>query len=343
VLLVPVALVKEVFVRRIPALLGAAALLAATLVGCSAVPGGGCTPTYSSGDASSIVTAKGKVGAEPTIDFPTPLVATKPQVSQVVAGHGDSIPAGAQVGFYSTVSYAKDGKNFGSSGYEKSGVQLLAAGQKNSSISKALACAQVGERLVLVTTMKDTGDVFGTDAAQAVDPKEVLVDIIDVVLTYPGKSEGMNQLPRDGMPTVVTAVDGTPGIQVPKQNPPKNTEISTIKAGSGTVIKKGDNVVVTFSLWTWPETDGDDPASVISTWDSKKVTTFPATGTADGGSLPQGLVDAMIGQKIGSQVLAVIPPGSDGFTADQLANDSIPGVSTTSTVIFVIDLLGLQK
>ena len=61
--------------RRIgaPALLGAALLLAASLAGCTALPGlGGCDASYSSGDASSTVTATGKVGDKPTVDFPTP-------------------------------------------------------------------------------------------------------------------------------------------------------------------------------------------------------------------------------------------------------------------------------
>ena len=39
--------------------------------------------------------------------------------------------------------------------------------------------------------------------------------VIDVTAAYLGKADGFNQLPKDGMPTVVTAVDGTPGITVP--------------------------------------------------------------------------------------------------------------------------------
>jgi peptidylprolyl isomerase len=201
-----------------------------------------------------------------------------------------------------------------------------------------------GDRIVLVTQFKDTGSIFGSNAAQAVDPKEVLVDVIDVVLAYPGKSDGFNQLPKDGMPTVVTAVDGTPGIQVPATKPPKTTEFATIKAGSGSVVRKGKTVVLQFTLWTWPDKVGAAPDnSTLTTWTDKVPRALKMTNIDDGGGLPKGLTDALIGQKIGSQVLVVIPPGTDDFPASALANDALPGVTETSTLIWVVDLLGIQK
>ncbi|MES1169861.1 MAG: hypothetical protein ABUL47_04145, partial [Leifsonia sp.] len=59
--------------KRVPALLGAVGLLTASLAGCSLIPGfGGCQPSFTSGDASSVVTASGTLGNAPTVDFPTP-------------------------------------------------------------------------------------------------------------------------------------------------------------------------------------------------------------------------------------------------------------------------------
>ena len=63
-------------IRRIPALLGVAALLTASLAGCSGASPASAAATRrtTSGDASSLVTATGDVGSPPDVDFPTPLV-----------------------------------------------------------------------------------------------------------------------------------------------------------------------------------------------------------------------------------------------------------------------------
>jgi len=185
-----------------------------------------------------------------------------------------------------------------------------------------------------MASVKAVGDAFGATALQGQKPTDTLVILIDVLASYPGKADGFNQLPKDGMPTVVTAVNGTPGIQVPATKPPKKTTIATIKAGSGAVVKDKDNVIVEYSIWKWPAKAGDAPESVITSWKDQKAIVLPVDDT----KLPKGIIDAIRGQKLGSQVLVVIPPGTDNFASGQL-----DGVDDTTTVIMVVDLLGLQK
>src|SRR5690606_561202 len=64
---------KEGFVRRNPALLSSAAIAivaAASLVGCTTDAAAACTPLVKGGDAASLVSASGPLGAVPTVDFP---------------------------------------------------------------------------------------------------------------------------------------------------------------------------------------------------------------------------------------------------------------------------------
>jgi hypothetical protein len=326
-------------VRRIPALLGAAAIVAASLAGCTALPGGGCTPAFERGDASSIVTAPGKVGSAPTVDFPTPLISKGTQTSVITAGKGDPIVDG-QVDYEQTLVLGATGEQLTATGYDGSSFARSATGIEGEAIGEALQCSRVGERLVLTTTAKSalTADQL---AQSGMADDDTLVIVLDVLARYLGKANGFNQLPLDGMPTVVTAPDGQPGIQLPEGGAPDKTRISTIKAGGGATIKKGDTVVVNFSSWTWPTADGADPVSFIDIWSKHQATNFDLS--ADSG-LPSDLIDSVVGEKVGGQVLLVMVPGTGSFQADSLpTGDNGDPLLATDTVIFVIDILGTTK
>ena len=183
--------------NRVPALLGAAALLAASLAGCTAIPGfGGCQPAYQSGDASSIVTATGKVGSKPKVDFPTPLVSSTPEVSVLESGDGALVRDGSQVDFDVAVFYGKDGQNL--SGDDVAS-DRQSTGIDDNAFSTAMVCAKVGDRLAITTSVEDA---YGTGAGDSVGltDDDTLVFIVDIRAAYPGKADGFNQLPQDGMP-----------------------------------------------------------------------------------------------------------------------------------------------
>jgi hypothetical protein len=318
--------------QRLIALVGAAALLTATLAGCTGAPGsGGCTAELSSGDSSSLVTATGAAGAAPKVDFPTPLVVKKPQVSVVTPGDGALVPDGAQVDVALSVFFGADGQDL--AGQVQTG--RLAAGIDKQSISEALVCAHVGDRLAVVTT---TADAYGKGAGAGgnLTDSDTLVMIIDVVAGYLGKADGFNQLPADGMPTVATEVDGTPGVSVSLISAPTVTRSSVIKAGDGVKVKKGDQVVAHYSIFTWPEKSGDEPVYVDGTWAKHAALTIGMASFANGGALPAGWVDAMVGQRIGSQILVVLPPGDDSYPADNAP------AAADATYIVVVDLLGIK-
>ncbi|CAN5497471.1 FKBP-type peptidyl-prolyl cis-trans isomerase [soil metagenome] len=336
--------------RTAPALLSAlavAAVVVTSLAGCapsgSSSASASCTPYYSSGAASSTVKVTGERTAAATATFPTPLVVTTPQVSQNTAGTGSKIQAGDQVDFEYTVYNAKTGESLGSSGYGASGstrprvgVAALLNGRPTYSVTRSLQCATTAERYTLVTTAK-AGFGAGALSQNGISDSDVLVIVVSVVDHFPGKSDGANLLPQDGLPSVITAVSGQPGIVLQEQTVPKDLRVETVKAGSGTTVKKNQTVHLKYTGWTWPTVSGAKPLTWDQrTWDADQAIDLKVTSTADGGQLPPGMYQAIVGAKVGSQVLVVIPP-KDGFPSGSAPT----GVDATSTLIMVIDVLGI--
>lgn len=322
---------------RAPALLGATALLAATLVGCSAIPGsGGCQPAFSSGDASSLVTASGTVGRVPVVDFPTPLVVSHPEVSVLEAGDGETIVTDGQVDYAVSYFDGATGEKLGSSGYGGAGstdpAARSAVGVDSFAISDAFECRSVGDRISLTAT---AGQAFGAGQGGVPDDT-VLVLVIDVLDTFLGKANGFNQLPQDGMPVVVTAVDGAPAISITGVEKPTTTRAATIKGGDGKTITDGDTVHVHLRVWTWPNGTGE-PADFVDTWSQRRQSYDMVLDGDDSNPIPPGVRDAIRGAEVGSQLLVVVPPGPDSYSTPP------QGLDAGATMIWVVDILGTPK
>ena len=99
----------------------------------------------------------------------------------------------------------------------------------------------------------------------------------------------------------------------------------TVIPGSGATLTAAQSLLGDFVMYDW---SGKTHKLIGSTYTSKAPTLFA-------GPLLPGLEKALLGQKVGSRVLAVIPP-ADAFGAK--GNPEI-GVGATDTVIFVIDML----
>lgn len=320
--------------RRLPALLTAAALatvLASSLTACAGMPGfGGCEPYYESGDTSELVAATGSgKSSPPDVEFPTPLIALTPEVSTLIEGEGDPIPHRGTVDVHLSVFDGETGQEITTSYDSQAGFFRYIAGGDDRALVRAVQCAQVGERLALTATARQTlGDDVVDNPESGVDPDSTMVLVYDVIASYLGKADGTNQLPQDGMPNVVTAPDGRPGITVPSTEAPDELRVELVKAGGHETVKDGDSVVVQFSTFTWPN-PGELVNEVDTSWDGAPPTMVVdknATASAAQG-VPPVAAAQLVGTKVGSQVLVVIPP-------DATSDD---------TIIVVIDVLGIQK
>ena len=123
----------------------------------------------------------------------------------------------------------------------------------------------------------------------------------------------------------VTGVFGTtPVVSIPKLKADNKLTVKTVIPGTGATVTKSDAMAANFVLYFW---DG--------TSNSLKANTFTSNPTVIGGTMLPGLETALIGQKVGSRVLAVIPP-ADGYGT---AGNSQLGITGTTTLVFVIDVI----
>jgi hypothetical protein len=271
----------------------AAVLVSGALVGCTGVSiGAGCKPVFEPGDASNAITATGDVGEAPAVEFPTPLIAEETQRSVLVEGEGEPAAPGSIV----RATYVYFDGATGASGEETTG--LFTASDLAKELGEALECATVGSRLAIA------GPV-GALHPDATDEAGTLVAVFDIEAIYLGKANGINQLPQDGMPTVVTAVDGQPGITLTYQEAPTEPRAAVIKAGSGATVADGDTIIYHGRNWNWPAGQGSTPSlGQLDTW----TPGMPALLDIDAETLAEEVVfDALVGTKVGSQLLLVIP------------------------------------
>lgn len=287
----------------------AAVLVSSALAGCTGVAiAGGCTPAFEPGDASNAVSATGDVGDSPSIDFPTPLIAEETQRTVLVEGEGEPAAPGSII--RANFTYL-DGAS-GAAGEETTG--FFTASDVAKHLGEALECVTVGSRLAVVGQV---GDLH----PDATDEEGTLVVVLDIEAIYLGKANGVNQLPLDGMPTVVTAVDGTPGISSTYVPPAEEPRIATIKAGGGATVADDDTVVFHARSWTWSASTVT--LGQVDSW--ARGTPFAFVPTLEALNGDESLVDAIVGAKVGSQVLVVVPDAE----------------GSGSATVYLFDILGI--
>jgi FKBP-type peptidyl-prolyl cis-trans isomerase len=126
--------------------------------------------------------------------------------------------------------------------------------------------------------------------------------------------------------TVSGTFGKAPTVTIPAEKADTKLDVKTLVHGSGPAFSKTDAFVGNYAIYLWSGT-------------SHKLlqSTFKAGGkpTLFSGTLLPGLETALVGQKMGSRVLAVIPP-KEGFGT---SGDAQAGIKGTDTLVFVVDLI----
>jgi len=124
--------------------------------------------------------------------------------------------------------------------------------------------------------------------------------------------------------TATGAFGKAPKVTIPSALPGSDLTVKTLIQGTGPVLTKTDALAANFELYFW---QGKSSAQKGNTFTSTPVL-IPSQ------SLP-GLETALVGKKVGSRVLAVIPPklgyGTQG--------NSQLGATGATTLVFVVDVL----
>lgn len=279
---------------------------------------------FETGTAVEQIEVLGDYGTQPEVSFPTPLSGQGVETQIVIEGQGGKLVGGQRVslhflGFNAATGDEIQGSEFGSENFIS---QDLIEGA-TPDFCKALTGVSVGSRVAVLLDAASAHNSIGIPSL-GISPDDGVIFIFDVVGAYLPRANGQAQAPESGMPTVITAPNGQPGIQIPASDAPTEFRRTVLIEGGGEPIAIGDTVVLHYSGWTWNGEQFD------SSWESKAPATFPITY--------EGLIDGFVlgleGVTVGSQVVAVIPPDL-GY--GDFAQGSIPA---GSTLIFVIDVLG---
>lgn len=281
---------------------------------------------YTTGTSVEQVKVEGEFGTEPKVTFPTPLSGEGVETKVISEGSGGVIVGSQRValhftGFNSGTGEPFQGSEFGSDEFI---IQDLIEGGAPD-FCKALTGVRVGSRVAVLLSADAAHSGAGIETLNIGSDEGVLF-IFDVLDAYLPKANGDAKPALAGMPTVILAPNGQPGIQIPGTDAPKEFASNALIEGRGEPIAIGDTVVVHYSGWTWDGTQFD------SSWENENGT--PASFQVTQDSLIEGFVQALEGAKVGSQIIAVIPPDL-GYGSS--AQGSIPA---DSTLIFVIDILG---
>jgi FKBP-type peptidyl-prolyl cis-trans isomerase len=130
--------------------------------------------------------------------------------------------------------------------------------------------------------------------------------------------------------SVSGAFGQAPVIKIPAAKAGHTLAVKTVIRGSGPVLHSADTFVSNFVIYVWSGTAHRLAQSTFGT-----VTHPSSSPELLSGQLLPGLEKALIGQKMGSRVLAVIPP-KEGFGT---AGNPQVGIKGTDTLVFVVDLI----
>lgn len=191
-------------------------------------------------------------------------------------------------------------------------------------LADMMQCATEGSRIVGAIPFEGLSAEAAT--SMGIEEGESVAVVLDLQRVYLAAADGAPQYnDRPGMPSVVLAPDGVPGIIVPDAQPPAELAVEVLKRGDGAEVTADDSIRIHYTGLTW-----DDRTVFDSTWEKGAS----AAVTLDG--VVPGFAQALEGATVGSQILAVIPPdlgyGDEG-------SGSIPG---GATLVFVIDVLGID-
>jgi peptidylprolyl isomerase len=315
-------------VRKIPAVLAVLGLATVGLAGCSLPGSTDCSrPAVSDPDVMDLVEVTGSTDDEPDVEVFTPLRASQLAFQDVERGDGTVITTTDQLVVLDVALFSgATGEKLVATPYDGDLSRVFPVSQWTQGFpgfEDALTCAAEGSRVAVALAPDDLTPESA--ASLGLEEDDSAVAVIDVRKVYLAAADGQDQFNSgNGLPAVVRAPDGRPGLIIPDGAPPQDIAIQTLKKGSGPVVTGDEPVRVHYTGVVWGE---DDPFD--STWGAE-----PASMTLDG--VVPGFAQALEGQTVGSQVLVVIPPELGYGDEEQ---GSIPA---DSTLVFVIDILGID-
>jgi FKBP-type peptidyl-prolyl cis-trans isomerase len=274
----------------------------------------------------------GKKGARAGISIPKGTPSGKFVVHSLQEGTGTVVKKGDLVVAHYTGKVWQGGKDLGSS-YQKGGApQVIPAGQKTiiPAFSQAVMGQKVGGR-VLVVAPPDAA--FGSQGNQQLGVKgtDTIVLVLDIDKIIPKTAQGKQAPVPSGLPQIKADKPEPAVISVPKKSPPKDLVDKVLIEGKGAEVKKDQTVYMQYSGAAWKPNEGKAKAKLF---DSSYNAGTPFSTVIGEHQVIEGWDKGLVGKKVGSRVLLVIPP--ELAYKDQAKGPDLPA---NSTLVFAVDIL----
>ena len=320
--------------RKTLSLLAAAAVVAGLAACSSSAPTSTATAAsnacqnVAAGTASKSVKVGGSFGATPTVTFGSPLKTTDLERSVVIKGSGAEVKGGDSIDIGLAAYNGTTGKALTTAaGFDGQAPQTIQVNDQAfvPGLVRAVECLPLKSRVVLTATAKEA---FGSVDISKLSLKSTdsVVFVADLYDKLPTRATGKSVTPPADFPVVKLGSTGEPSITIPKADPPTQTKIAVLKQGDGEVVQSGDTVTVQYKGVLWKNGKMFD-----SSWSRGTPASFATTGVV------AGFQKALEGQKVGSQVIAIVPP-ADGYGAQGSGE-----ITATDTMVFVVDILKTSR
>ncbi|MCX5608872.1 MULTISPECIES: FKBP-type peptidyl-prolyl cis-trans isomerase [unclassified Streptomyces] len=276
------------------------------------------------------ITKGAKFGETPTLSKGKGEPPKELKVETVSEGDGPALKKGdiAQVNYLGQVWDGKDPFD-ASFGKGKPFDVTIGAGMVIKGWDQGLEGQKVGSRVELVIPPALGYGEQGS--GEKIKPNATLVFVVDIVkgTSVPASATGKEVAQENkDLPKVGTNTDGKEvSVTVPKDTAePAKLVSNYVLEGDGAVVKDTDNVVVKFNGKTWK-----DDKTFESTYATDTTVTWPMEQLS-----VKGLKDGLLGKKVGSRILLVIPP-------DLAFGDKEQGtIPAKSTLVFSLDILAVM-
>ncbi|MGW2425776.1 FKBP-type peptidyl-prolyl cis-trans isomerase [Streptomyces sp. NPDC001709] len=197
-------------------------------------------------------------------------------------------------------------------------------------LDRSVLGQRAGSRVLVVAPPEAAYGATG-NARLGVSATDTVVFAVDIMKIVPARlaAEGHQAETPDALPRVAAGPGPAP-ITVPDTAAPKHLVDKTLVRGSGALVKAGQSIVIQYSGAVWETNRGKDQATLF---DSSWAAHSPTTVVIGRGNVIEGWDRALVGARVGSRVLLVVPPGLGYGSSDR------KGVPARSTLVYVVDVL----
>lgn len=280
-------------------------------------------------EALTTVTLSDDAAVAPTATFDAPLPVTSEVVQITDEGSGDPIADGQLITFNflvcDMVTGVKMHSTWGTTSDANAPVTyVLSASNFGETLTQALTGATVGSRLLWGQPGVGAEESYTGSAMNGY----LYVLSVQDAQTIPDAASGTAATPSDASLPAISITDGKPAVSVPDSfTDPTELVVQPLIEGDGAVVEAGQTVAVKYTGWLTDGTQFD------SSWDRESPNDILMFAAGTGQVIP-GWDQGVVGQKVGSRLLLVVP--SELGYGEPGGGNAIP---PNSTLIFVVDIL----